>query len=665
MDVNELSYIVFLVLAPALAIGLWMIVHASWPHRHIRGHMPLMATSLLIIGWLQANWFEVLSPTPEGTLLWAKISYFFVAVFPPTLFIFACSYTLESNSRWEHLRWVLYVLPGITIALTAAAPQLPLVWKAVRFRQHAFFISIHPAYGVWFYAHLVYSHLLDIGGFFLLLRAYIQERHTPKRYSRLLIVGVTLALLANFSHISHIVPFEKDYTPISLALAVILIVLGTLRQRIFDMRPLAALTVVDNLRDAILLLDANGKIVDTNPAAEIFLKKRRSEIIGRIACQLLCDMGTSPECLSSKTDSHADIVLDINGRGVNAERQCLPLLRSPGGALIGRVVSLRDITQRKQNEVLLARQAQHIRALYASAQILFNTTGISALMRAILHQGYKLADGQCNFAEGYFPEIPDVSLPVLLRYPPQKPGPTFLTEERVEAIRKEAFPGKTIPQNGHAVYIVPLSGEERWFGILAFHLEAGASFQSDEQTILENFALTAVSALHNAVLLRLTNQHAITDPLTRIYNRRGFFEKAATVPPQERQSYTIVMVDMDNLKEINDTYGHQVGDMALQKLSEVLRRQIRRQDILSRYGGDEFIILLPRTTIEDAHALAQRLLTAVQSTRLLYQNTPVHLSASMGVAVSFPREDLEACIQRADSALYQAKHGGKNRIVIA
>ncbi len=665
MDVNELSYIIFLVLAPALAITLWMIVYAAWPHRHIRGHMPLMATSLLIIGWLQANWFEVLSPTPEGTLLWAKITYFFVAVFPPTLFIFAHSYTLESNPRWEHLRWVLYVLPGVTIALTAAAPQLPLVWKAVRFRQHAFFTSIHPVYGGWFYVHLVYSHLLDVSGFLLLLRAYIQERHTPRRYSRLLIVGVILALLANFSQVFHILPIEKDYTPISLALAAILIVLGTLRQRIFDMRPLAALTVVDNLRDAILLLDISGKIVDTNPAAEVFLHKKRPEIIGKIACQLLCSMGTHPECLSSKTDSHTDIVLDIDGRSVHAERQCLPLLRFPGGALIGRVVSLRDITQRKQNEALLARQAQHIQALYASAQILFNTTGISALMQAILHQGYKLADEQCDFVEGYFSEIPDVSPPVLLRYPPQKPGPTFLTEKRVEAIRKETFSSKTIPQNDYAVCVVPLCGEEQWFGILAFHLEAGTSFQGDERTVFENFALTAVSALHNAVLLRLTNQHAITDPLTRIYNRRGFFEKAAAVPSQERQSYTIIMVDMDNLKEINDTYGHQVGDLALQKLSEVLRRQIRRQDVLSRYGGDEFIILLPRTTIEDARALAQRLVAAIQSTRLLYQDISVPLSASMGVAISAPGEDLETCIQRADSALYQAKLGGKNRAVMA
>ncbi len=665
MNINDLSYIVFLVLAPALAVTLWVMVYAAWPHRHLRGHKPLMATSLLIIGWLQANWFEVVSPTTGGTLFWAKTTYVFVAFLPPTLFLFAHSYTMESRPRWERFRWALYLFPLVTIVLTAAAPRLPLVWKAVEFHRHAFFLTIHPVYGTWFYLHLGYSHLLNLGSFFLLLRAYIRERTTPKRYSRFLIAGVLFALFANLSHVFRIAPIEKDYTPITVAIAAILIVLGALRQRLFNMRPLAALTVVDNLSDAILLLDTSGKIVDTNPAAETFLHRKRAEIIGQRACQLLCGFTASPDCLESKKDVQADLILHINGRDVHAERQCLPLMRSPRGALIGRVVSLRDISTRKQAEALLARQARHIQSLYTSAQILFKTTGVSALREKILQQGYELIAGQCGFVEGYFSKIPDVSPAVRLCYPPDTCGETFLTEERIAAIQREISPSKSLLQNSHAVHIVPIRGERQWFGTLVFHLQAGAALQGDEATILENFALTAASALNNAALLRLTSQHAIIDSLTRIYNRRGFFEKAADMPPQEKRSYTIIMVDMDNLKEINDTYGHRAGDLALQKLSEVLRRQIRRQDILSRYGGDEFIILLPRTTIEDARTLADRLFEAIQKARVFYQDVPVPLSASMGVAVSSPGESLEGCIQRADAALYQAKYTGKNRIEIA
>ncbi len=665
MEINELSYLAFLVLAPTLTVILLMIVYAAWPHRHVKGHMPLIAATFLIIGWLQANWFEVLAPAEEGTLFWAKVTYVFIALLPPTLVIFAHAYTLQSNPRWERFRWALYGIPLVTIVLTTAAPQVPLVWRTVHFKRHAFFLSIHPQYGSWFYFHLLYSHLLDLIAFFLLLRAYIQERHTPRRYSRLLIAGVGVALLANLGHVFRITHLEKDYTPIILAIATILIVLGTLRQRIFDMRPLAALTVVDNLPDAILLLDTTGKIVDINPATETFLHKKRPEIIGQIGCQLVCGSSPSPDCLGSKTDFQADFSIHVDGQYLHAERQCLPLLNSHEGALIGRVLSLRDITQRKRNEALLNRQTRHIRLLYSSAQMLFKTTRVSALREKILQQGHELIADQCSFVEGYFVEIPDVSPSVHLHYPPDKAGEMFLTDIRVEQMRKETFSSKTILQNDHAVHVIPLHGERQWFGTMAFHLLSGISLQNDEVTILENFALTAASALHNAVLLRLTSQHAITDSLTRIYNRRGFFEKAANIPEQQRSSYTIIMLDMDNLKEINDTYGHQAGDLALQKLSEILRRQIRRQDILSRYGGDEFIILLPRTTIEDARALAGRLFDAIQTTRLFYQDVPVPLSASMGVAVSAPRENLEGCIQRADAALYRAKASGKNRIEMA
>ncbi len=664
MNINELAYLVFLVLAPILAVILWMIVYAAWPHRHIRGHMPLIAANLLIIGWLGANWLEVLSPNEAGTLFWAKVTYLFIAFLPPTLLIFAYTYTLEIIPFGEHFSWALYLIPAATTLLTIAAPRLPLMWEAVQFKHHPFFISIHPVYGVWFYVHMGYSYLVNIGAFFVLLYAYFRKRHTPKRYSRLLVSGVFIAIFANFSHILHLLPIEKDYTPIILGIAAVLVVMGTLRQRIFDVRPLAALAVVDNLQDAIFLLDIDEKIVDVNPAATALLHKQRAELLGKRVYRILCGQDAPPECSYAEEPVHDDTILNLDGKIVHIERQCLAL-RATDGAQVGRVLSLRDITPRKESEALLARQAQHIQALYRSTQTLFKTMEITALPQEILKQGYQLASERCVSVEGCFAEIPDIATAVLLHYPPDEPCPCFLNTEQARRAQRIPLPSTVMKQGRRSILVIPMRWHEQWFGVLAFHLNPNSPLREDEQTILENFALTAASALHNAALLRVTSQHAILDSLTHVYNRRGFFEKAADISFREQQKYAIIMLDMDNLKTINDTYGHQAGDMALQQLTEILRRQIRSQDVLSRYGGDEFILLLPRTSLENARIIAKRLHTAIRAARIQYEGDVLHLSVSMGLAVSSSQETLEASIKRADAALYRAKSGGKNRVVVA
>lgn len=166
----------------------------------------------------------------------------------------------------------------------------------------------------------------------------------------------------------------------------------------------------------------------------------------------------------------------------------------------------------------------------------------------------------------------------------------------------------------------------------------------------------------------LTRQ-AITDALTGLRNRRSFFDTAATEIARARRygdALSVVLIDLDRFKLVNDKYGHAAGDAALTRFAEICRRQVREVDLLARIGGEEFAILLAATSQDDAARLAERIRHAVHEVTFLADGKSFDLTASMGVAAYRHDGDaLEALMRRADDALYRAKETGRDRICTA
>lgn len=162
-------------------------------------------------------------------------------------------------------------------------------------------------------------------------------------------------------------------------------------------------------------------------------------------------------------------------------------------------------------------------------------------------------------------------------------------------------------------------------------------------------------------------EESVHDWLTGCYNRRGFLELAEKVFQQATRSgscQSLLLIDMDNFKEINDQHGHDAGDQALQMTAAVLRRRLRAGDILARWGGEEFIILLPDTDAEDAALVAESLRRHIAAQTLQLEQGGAHpLTASFGLTQRWPKDrTLDAMVTRADTALYQSKAAGKNRV---
>jgi len=163
-----------------------------------------------------------------------------------------------------------------------------------------------------------------------------------------------------------------------------------------------------------------------------------------------------------------------------------------------------------------------------------------------------------------------------------------------------------------------------------------------------------------------TRRLAITDPLTGIFNRRTFIELAERELARSRRdstSLSLMILDLDHFKQVIDTYGHLVGDEVLVAFTGLIKERARGGDLVVRYGGEEFCVLLPATSLPAAVALAERIRAATEATALTAH--PVKITVSVGVTAyaGAPGVTLETLLARADEALYRAKHEGRNRVV--
>jgi len=221
---------------------------------------------------------------------------------------------------------------------------------------------------------------------------------------------------------------------------------------------------------------------------------------------------------------------------------------------------------------------------------------------------------------------------------------------------------KTLRQENGAL-LVPVTTDDHVIALL--RLERPEPFLSDEIRFLEIVASQSALALERVRLISFLENLSITDALTGVANRRHLeWRLSEEIERARRYRYplSLLMVDIDHFKQINDTYGHQVGDAVLQQLAYRLRNTLRRTDFVARYGGEEFIVLAPQTPVDRALILAERLRQRIASEPILVaSDLQLPVTVSVGVAV-FPdhAQNESELVRAADAALYRAKQAGRN-----
>jgi diguanylate cyclase (GGDEF)-like protein len=226
--------------------------------------------------------------------------------------------------------------------------------------------------------------------------------------------------------------------------------------------------------------------------------------------------------------------------------------------------------------------------------------------------------------------------------------------------------GPEIPASRVAAFPEILWARVQTGGCLA--LVAGGReypFTPEESELFDVINLQGEAALKNLELFEEVKNLAIRDGLTGLYNYRHFWELLGHEVEQSRRyetSLSLLFLDLDSFKVINDTLGHSQGDAVLKTLADYLQGALRQADVICRYGGEEFVILLPKTPLEQAVVLAERLRQKISEIVIPLPERDLRFTVSVGVSSLSPDMNGEALVNAADAAMYQAKQAGKNQV---
>jgi diguanylate cyclase (GGDEF)-like protein len=208
---------------------------------------------------------------------------------------------------------------------------------------------------------------------------------------------------------------------------------------------------------------------------------------------------------------------------------------------------------------------------------------------------------------------------------------------------------------------IPLTAGSQQFGTLELVSE---SFSAEQRLNAVSLSAQAVVALENARLHRMVERQALVDGLTGLANRRACSDALHAETARAGRLDTplsVVLADLDGFKDVNDEHGHAVGDEVLRTFAEVLRETLRESDVAGRWGGEEFLLLLPGADEEGAAQLAERVRAGLAE-RSIPGASGLRVTASFGVAEYVPQSDVEQLVAAADGALYRAKGAGKDRV---
>ncbi len=237
-------------------------------------------------------------------------------------------------------------------------------------------------------------------------------------------------------------------------------------------------------------------------------------------------------------------------------------------------------------------------------------------------------------------------------------GPAILVSEDKK--------NKNVINSFHAI---PLNMKNKSIGLLAVSHSRPEAFGREELKLLSNIAEHSILAINNAALHKRIKKLSITDGLTGLYVYRYFqdkLEEELRRAQRYQEQLSVIIVDIDGFKKINDTHGHLAGDMVLKEISQILRNVCREVDSIARYGGDEFVLILPQTEREGSFYLAERARKTVKNYEFQSPGRePIKLTVSCGVAsLAADIKDKENLIKKADDALYRAKNEGKNKTAL-
>ncbi|MDW8252307.1 MAG: diguanylate cyclase [Chloroflexota bacterium] len=613
--------------------------------------------------WCAGNALEFSTTALEWRVLWGKTQYLGSQSVPVLWLLFAVIYS--GHGAW--LRWwkiaLLSVVPALTVAAVAAYPASQLVWVSFGLREDGQFVESATVRGPLFWLAAAYGYALVLTGIALIALVAFRSPALYRRQAMTLLLGAVVPLLANMTFVFGMRPLRMDTTPFAFACACLIFALGLFRYRLFDLAPIAREVVLDNLSDAVVVLDSRGRIVDANPAAIRLIRAPLSELLGMPAAVRLPFWSALSRYLSDPARTPETVVDERYGQVY--ELRAARILAAEN-TVAGLVVLLRNVSDRWQAEQALQRAnaelAERVRELERRHSELSLLARLAEQLLSAADQ-QAIVDAVAAIAPQLF--VGESGLVALREHDRFRVVAAWGDGARVGESLADDYSGRPwLPLPPQIT--VPLLDQGERVGLFVVTQTCA---RRDPEALLQ-LTTTAADliglALANLRLRDRLREESLRDPLTGLFNRR-FLDDAIAREIQRADrtgtSLALLMLDLDHFKAFNDRYGHAAGDSALQTLGRFLTARLRATDIACRYGGEEFTLLLPATSREQALRIADRLREQFEAVPIVHAGARLSpLTLSIGVAL-YPEDGCTAqgLLAAADGALYMAKAAGRNR----
>jgi len=643
------------------AVMLGGVIPVAWKRRRLPGGYAFLVLASATFGWTLGYGLELGAPSLNVKLFLTDLEYIGIVTVPVAWFVFALQYT-------HHGKWLtgkrlvgLAAVPVLTLLLLWTNDHHGLMQQNVVLDVSGPFPAIAKSYGPWFWIYYAYSFfLLMIGSIFLLQRLiHLTSSHRGQAVS--LLFAVVPPWIINAFHLARLYPIHRlDLTPIAFGASVFALTFALYRYRLLDLIPLAQDVAVREIGEGLIVTDPRQRIVDLNPAAREMLGSASRAAVGEEVATLI------PPLASARIPERpTEWAFERNGETTHVEARVWPLT-DRRRQHIGNAVTLHDISQRKAIERTLKSTNERIIRLHETALRLAVTMSEAAVADLMV----ETCAGELPFADCSVFTVDGGDLVVAQRtagLSKELSGPFPLDSDRLPA---EVFrTGRTariaslkeLPSEAwiNGTWRSALSAPIREIGVLLLLASERAAFTEADEHWVELFLQHVEEAIKRIRLQEALREQARRDALTGAYNRRHLPNAIQAEMARARRvghRLALVMLDINGFKSVNDRLGHLIGDRVLKEIGGLLLRHVREYDLVIRYGGDEFLLILPEADRE-ADAIVERLrgvLTAWNERTELIRDP---LSVAMGVARWQPngRSGWEDAVRRADRAMYEDK----------
>lgn len=596
------------------------------------GAREIAAAMFAIVVWLASAVIETRTADPDGYLLAVNVKYTAIALIPTLLLVFLLRHTERVSMRAAH--WLAALLvPALTIAATWTNELHQGMW------QHPPFApgearSMRMPWGPWFWwVHIPHSYVLTTLAIATVIAELWRPRKLDRSQSSLLLCAILLPLAVNVLFTTGVFTPRFGPTPIAFAVSGLLFSWGFLRRDLFSLAPVAYQVVFEHMRDGVLVADTSHRVTTHNSAALEITRRPSSLMIGyRVEDTLPDDPGIAAALAEDSDRTLA--VQTPEGRRIEV---ALSPIRNARGRVQGRVVLLRDVTERERTLAALRENEALVRGI-----VEHSPNGILRLRPTRGPDG-AVRDFDCVFANGAAAaQIGREQADLVGR--PFKGAVHPYTAGLFQAFREVVRTGEECEVERQVVR----GGRERWLRFVA--VPAGG-----------DLVVTCIDVTEGKNRERAMEAAAAQDPLTGLLNRRGFENDAPALLAESAgasRSCALLYADLDDFKEVNDRLGHDVGDLVLCEFASRLQRCTRGPDLMARLGGDEFVLLLLDTGLDGALWVAERLLT-ISHQPVRVNGAEIDCVPSIGIALHpLDAGDLKGLLQAADHAMYDAKTRG-------